>query len=330
VYKRQAILRSPDLTATNDIQKSPEFFYANSIVMSFLDGYDESVLTVPSGDPNTFTCILPSSFMETQGISLGDTVRVAINRPYTDMQERKKLFRHFDLLVIGSYEKQGADDTIYTPLSLFFNTGLIWDAGQTTVGGPSETFDTGYSITSEQKNDLQDTVFNSTYFTLADSRALFAFKDELTNYGYSQVNKISTVREYIVLKDAAFNNAIASVKQQIRYIDTLYPFLYVLVGIIALVVSYLLVVSRKKEFATMRGLGATRFRTFFSFFYEQGILCLLGTAIGLVVWQFVWSRPTELHLMLIVGFLTCYFIGSAISITIMNQSKVLSILFDRD
>jgi ABC-type lipoprotein release transport system permease subunit len=324
-----AILRGPDLTATNDIRTAPEFFYANSILMTFMDGYDESILATPSDDPRVFSCILPSSLMEQHGIELGDTVRVVINQIVQNPGGQANIFYHSDLLVVGSYEKQGAEDTIYAPLSIFFDTQLIWDAGQTTIDAPTKTIAQGYSLTPFQKDRLLSTVFHSASFKLSDSRALVPFKDYLTDYGYSQVQKVSRVREFIVLEDAAFNNATASVRQQIQYISTLYPILYVLAGIIALVVSYLLIASRKAEFATMRGLGSTRAGSFFSFFFEQSILCLLGTGVGLAIW-FVWNPPTGLHLMLTSVFLCCYFVGCAVSITIMNQANVLAILLDKD
>ena len=157
-----------------------------------------------------------------------------------------------------------------------------------------------------------------------------SFKDYLSDYGYSQVKKVDSVREFIVLNDAAFNYAVASTKQQIRYINLLYPFLYALVGIIAVVVSYLLVISRKTEFAIMRGLGGTRIRTFFSFFLEQGTLCVLGSFIGLAGWWIIKGTPDDLHLLLTGGFLICYFAGCSLSILIMNHTHVLTILLDRD
>lgn len=325
-----AILRGPDLTATNDIRHAPQFYYADTILMSFLDGFDESVLTLPADDDRAYSAILPTALMEEEGIAMGDTVRVAINLSCRDPLDNRKTFCHFDLRVVGSYEKQGAKNTIYAPLSIFFDTKLIWEEGRAVMAPPSETFESGYSVSPEQKDALQSTVLNSASFTLSDSRSLAAFKDYLAGYGYSQVQKISKVREFIVLKDAAFNNAVASVKQQIRYINTLYPCLYLLVGIIALVASYLLVVSRKMEFAIMRGLGATRARTFFSFFFEQSILCLLGTAGGLAVWRMAWGAPISLHLTLAAGFLACYFLGCAISILLMNRARVLAILLDKD
>ena len=231
---------------------------------------------------------------------------------------------------MGSYEKQGAEDTIYVPLSLFFDTSLIWDTGQASIGAPTETFSSGYTISDTQKDLLLSTTLNSAHFKLFDPHSVVLFKDYLTNYGYSQVHKVSKVREFIVLKDASFNNSVASVKQQINYINTLYPFLYVLVGIIAIVVSYLIVVSRKMECAIMLGLGTTRIRSFFSFFNEQSFLCILGTIFGFLIWLLAWGTPRLLHIALTAGFLVCYLFGSAVSVTIMNHTNVLTILTDKE
>ena len=325
------IQRGPEMTSANDIRTTPEFYYADSILMDFLEGYDETFLTTPFADNILSPCMLPSSFMEQEGISLGDTIRIITDVEIRDPEDKlEKIFLEYNLYVVGSYEKQGSEDTIYTPLSLFINTNLIWGEGVAASGAPKSSFISGYSYTDQEAEVLLDTTLHSATFTLQQSRNLEAFKNYLSDYGYSQVNEVGRVRKFIVLKDAAFNNSVASVKQQILYINTLYPVLYVLVGIIAIAVSYLLVVSRKQEFATMRGLGAKRIRTFLSFFYEQSILCLIGTATGLAVWMLIFGTPIETHLLLIAGFLMCYFLGCAISIIILNRSNVLSILLDRE
>ncbi|HHY87674.1 MAG TPA: FtsX-like permease family protein [Chloroflexi bacterium] len=323
----ETIERGPDVTFTNNIRKAPEFYYADTIVMNYLDGYDESILAVPFSDERAYSCILPTSLMAEHGIALGDTVRLAFSSTTRNPDDDRLVFSYLDLKVVGSYEKQGVEDTVYAPLSLVAVSSLVWaDLDQPyTIPG------TTWSFTPEQMNDvLVNTTFNSASFTLPDSRALEDFKDYLQDYGYSQVNQVSRVREFIVLKDAAFNSAVASVKQQISYINLLYPCLYALAGIIALVVSYLLVVSRKKEIATMRGLGGTHFCSFFSFFYEQSILCVLGLAVGLGLWRLAMQAPTELHLTLTAGFAICYFAGCSVSIMVMNRASVLTILQDKD
>ena len=324
------ILRGPDLTAINDIYTSPEFLYSSTILMDFVDGFDETFLSLPAGDERVYSCLVPSSLMQEENIEYGDVIRVAINDPYMDRELRQRIYRHYDVEVIGSYEKQGKTNTIYVPLALFFDTGLMWGEERSATGPPNGILAPDTEIDPQQKELLLTSTLNSAHFTVADTRSLDEFKTYLAEYGYSQVNQISRIREFLVMDDANFNNSVSSVKQQIQYVDRLYPVLYVLTGIIALVTSYLLVVSRKMELAVMRGLGTRRLRTFFSFFIEQSLLCILGILVGFVIWVLVSGIPAELHLLLTAGFLVCYFLGSAISIGIMNHSNVLTILTDKD
>jgi ABC-type lipoprotein release transport system permease subunit len=324
------IQRGPDLTATNNIRNAPEFFYADTILMNFLEGYDETFLTTPSGTTDVFSCLLPSSLMNEKGIVLGDTIRLATDRAIKIADYDERIYLHYDLKVVGSFEKQGTEDTIYTPLSLFFDTALIWEENHPSRGVPIEIESDPYAPTEEEADILLSTVFDSTSFTLDNTRNLLEFKNYLTDYGYSQVHNVSRIREFLILKDASFNNAIASIHQQIRYINILYPFLYLLVGIMAIAVSYLLIISRKSEFAIMRGLGATRFYAFSAFFLEQWMLCLFGIILGFSFWWSLVGTPSYYHLMLMAGFAITYFIGCIISILMMNSSQVLTILLDRD
>ena len=324
------IRRGPDLTTTNNIRTSPEFYFADSILMTFLEPYDESILADPIESETVPRCLIPSSLMSEHNIELGDTIRIAYLRIERNPEDDQRIYAQVDLLVVGTFEKQGSEDTIYAPLSLLFESDLIWNSEQYAADKTADDLTVEDALDDEHKEHLLNTSFQSTSFTLSNSRTLPQFKDYLAEYGYSQVKNVDRVREFIVLKDASFNNAVASLKQQIRYINILNPFLYVLIGIISITASYLLVVHRKNEFAIQRGLGSTRVRTFFSFFIEQVVLCLLGLAVGFTIWHFVWGDLTDLHLMLTVGFAGCYFLGSAISIMIMNHSNVLTILLDRD
>gem|GEM_PF-329361 len=321
------IQAGPELTATNQLRTVPEFFHSDTIRMDFLEDYDETFLSVSRGDPYVRTCLITTAFMARHDIHMGDTIRVAINQVTQSTEDGARIFRHFDLKVVGSYVKQGTADTIYAPLALFFDTRLIWGDSPTNVdsveGNPREW-------SAREKDVLQSSIFHSASFELRDSHKLGEFKDYLTDYGYSQVNHVGRVREFIVIRDATFNNAVASVKQQIRYINTLYPFLYILVGIIALGTAFLMVASRKMELAIMRGLGATRAETFFGFFLEQAFLCLMGTGAGMAFWRFMGTTPNRLHWLLLIGFLGCYLGGGAISILVMMRASALTNLLDRE
>ena len=325
VYSGESISVVPgpylQVIATNDFMTVPELYYLDNVAVSFLEGYDQSFLTIPTGSPEIYNCIISNGLMEDLGINLGEAIRLnTISEPKV----------YFDLVVVGGYDKQAIEEIIYMPLPLLFDTTLIWDEGQNTDEPPTLTFDMGYSTTERQEEELWKYTFNSAVFRLTDSRGLGDLKDYLWEYGYSQVNDLKKLRVFVVLDDAIFNNAVAGVKQQIRYTNTLYPFLYVLVGVIAFVVSYLLVVSRRMELAVLRGLGATSLTTFLSFFMEQSFLCLLGVGIGLGAWGLLKGGFVPFHLWLVLGFVGCYFIGSGLSITIMNQRNLLTILSDKD
>ena len=343
------------LIATNKLDSAPEFYYLDNIAVNFLEGYDKSFFTAPTGSKGIYYCIISSELMDDYEIVLGDTIRVS---PFTSEgkepvsvslstiqgNESGSPLDYYDLLVVGSYEQQGSVKTIYVPLPLMFDTSLIWDAGQSTDEdatlvftedqisgeGDSQPGDEGFVPTEAQTDSLLDTVFYSATFKIPYSRDLTELKDYLIDYGYSQVNNIGKYRTFVVNDDAVFNNAVAGLKQQIRYTNTLYPFLYVLVGVIAFVVSYLLVVSRRMELAVLRGLGATTLTTFMSFFMEQSLLCLLGVGLGLGAWGLLRGGFIPLHLWLVLGFVGCYFIGSGLSIAIMNQRNLLTILSDKD
>ncbi|NLX78061.1 MAG: ABC transporter permease [Clostridiaceae bacterium] len=322
------IQRGPSLVGTNDIRSAPEFFYAENIIMEFVEGFDESFLETAQED--AYYCMVPVSLMKEKGIALGDTIRIATDREVYSEEYDARIFYEVDLKVIGCFEKQGTQDLIYVPLSIMFPTEHIWGNKDGLKGPPSETFDTGYTVTEEQKRYLPRFTFKSAGFKLVDTTKLNEFKDYLEEMGYSQVNRIGKIREFVVLRDQRFNNIVNNINQQMRYIDVLYPCLYALIGIIAVIISYLMTVSRKMEFAIMRGLGGTKIHTFFSFFTEQVILCTAGCAFGLAIWRLLIGTLIPMHQLLVLGFLICYYTGSAISITVMNGRVVSEILSDKD
>ena len=57
-----------------------------------------------------------------------------------------------------------------------------------------------------------------------------------------------------------------------RYISfgsILFPVLFLVVGLMGFIISWLMLNSRRMELAIMRGLGASSWRAFASFFLEQ-------------------------------------------------------------
>ncbi len=67
-----------------------------------------------------------------------------------------------------------------------------------------------------------------------------------------------------------------------------------------------------------------------SFFLEQSLLCVAAVGLGMAAWRVLRGPFIALHLWLILGFIICYFVGSALSIGIMNSRNLLAILTDKD
>jgi len=297
----ESIMRGPRLIYTNSIKNSPQFFFSSEVNTEFLEGYDESILEKEiDGIP---CCIVSTDFMNEYGIELGDTIRLYMLESLLADKEPE-----FDYLVVGSYVREGIKDNIYCQLGQYLSLDYL------------------YNYEAEDNRALFRYTFDSANFTIEDAAKLDEFKSFLSDYGFSSGTQINTYRNFIVLDDKKFISTVDMLNQQIRYINVLYPILYVLVGIIALVVSYLLAVSRRKEFAIMRGLGAPKRVTFMSFFAEQAFLCLIGTLLGIIAGYIIFSGLTSIQIILISGFVLCYMIGCLISILIMNNTNALAIL----
>jgi ABC-type lipoprotein release transport system permease subunit len=321
------ISRGPNITFTNNIEKSPEFYYVDSIDIDYVEGYDESVFSAFESE-ETSICLVTQSYMKEHNLSYGDVIRVAVDNRINSLKYNGRIFQHYDLKIIGSYVKHGDKDTIYAPLSENFNTSAILLKAD--ISDNQDDFDNIQTITPQQKKYLLDVNLNSVTFKIINTKSLSEFKDFSGVYGFSQVNRISTIREFMVLKDAILNSSLANVEQQIRYLNIAYPILYVLIAVVAYAVSYLMVVSRKKEFATMTGLGAEKKKVFMSFFTEQTLLCFIGTLAGIVIWYILFNQLSLMHLVLTAGFILFYLLGSAVSIKIMGKMDVLTIMSDRD
>lgn len=295
------IKRGPKLVYCTSIKSSPDFYYSASVETEYLEGYDESILAQEiEGIP---CCIVSTDFLQEQNIEFGDIIRILELNMFLAKEESE-----MDMMVVGSYEKQGSKDNIYCQLGAYIDPDMI------------------YNYQSEDNEPLFEYTFDSANFKLANASELNDFKTFMRDYGFSSPSGLGKYRTFIILEDMKFNNTVDMLTQQIRYINMLYPVLYALLGIISVIVSYLLVVSRRKEFAIMRGLGAMKRTTFMSFFIEQALMCLMGTLVGLGIGLFIYGTFNMLQIYLIAGFVAAYFVGCTISISIMNNKTVLSIL----
>ncbi len=313
------IRRGHKVIFTNNITNTPEFYYSNSLRIEFMKGYDESFLGVegqgiefidrkdklfPKADGwKTSCCLVSSEFLAENDINYGDTIRIVLVDRY---------IIELDYKVVGSYIKEGEKDNIYCQLSEYINPAFLTTLPE---GGREQLF---------------KYTFESANFTVKDPCKLNEFKDFMLDYGFSQVNKIRTYRAFPVLDDKTFIGTVESLNQRIRQTEILYPFLYSLIGVLAFILSFILILSRKNEIAVMRGLGTEKHSIFTTFFIEQLFLCILGTGIGLAAWGLYAASYNSLQIVLTAGFIMLYCLGSAAALIIINRSGVLAILGEEE
>ncbi len=306
-----AAYSAPKLVFTTSLGTAPEFRYSTPIA-AYADGFGAEMFSgvYPEMPEGTLPCLVSKQFLETHAFSFGDSFTVVCMRQ-TAMGYRYTLW---PLQIAGSFVRQSALDNIYVPLNY-------------TLEELSAFAFTGYEA-SDAEILLSGAYLNACHFELADARALGAFKDALTELGFSGPHAESFIRVAITLRDKAFNESVRDLNQRITYMEMLYPVLYAIISIVGVTVSYLVVSARREEMAIMRGVGGSRMRVFRTFFLEQALLCLAGTGAGAAA--FLLYHGTFAFWREIALFVGCYLLGCALAICVLNRASTLQILGERE
>ena len=281
---KEQMAMQPDVFLTTNIATVPEFFYAGKMEATFMDGYDASVFQLSNDEIyerfSDVPCVVPRSLMEQHGLQLGDTIRLTISENFFSM----------DFYIIGSFQRSGAKDNIYSPL----NALVFW--------GP--------------------TSYVSANFGLKDASYLESFATFLAQNDYGAVDHISRNRMTVVVQDGTYLAAKTRLTQQIGYLSLLLPILYLLVCALGFVISYLMMNGRKLELAMMRALGARPFTVLSSYFTEYVLLCIVGCLPALLFWALT-GRLDSSTVFSTALYLACYLTGCLISILRLCRSQLL-------
>ena len=210
--------------------------------------------------------------------------------------------------IVGSFNPAGGEDNLYLPLSYWCLPP--WD-------------------TEDQRESIPPSgSFPSACFTLDSAYHLEAFREYLAQEGYNQPGSNGSNRVTVVLNDHIFNQTVQALNRYITLGQILFPVLFILMGVLGFVVSWLMVNGRRMEFAIMRGMGAPKKLVFGSFFLEQVGLCLMGSQIsGLVV--SVWSGQLMVWLAIAV-FVLCYLAGCALAVRTVWKTNIFALLTQVD
>ncbi len=334
----------PDIVALNKLEASPEFIHSRTPEVEWLEGWDTSFLADPDAcasltetmtffekgsylnaekSADTVACIAPKAFLESHGLRLGDEFEANLTMSFnSEIIEHSRTFK-----AVGSFTQLGEDANLYVPLSFWCDED--WITGDEDMLEPGQETNTSFSD-NEGRNDYfyNATRFSTFTFTLAEAGRLEAMRDFLVAEGFSQVGNMGENRTTIVLYDRNFVETVSGLNRYISFSQLLFPALFVLIAVLGFIISWLMVSSRRMEFAILRGLGASRVRVFFSFFNEQAMLCIIGTVLGAIALYFLGGGLVWLPAVVI--FVLCYLFGTVLSVAAVGRTHLMSLLSERE
>ena len=295
------ISKQPDMVFLNGLDVAPEFIYGEEKNITWLEGWDESFLADPSyykeGRMSAWPCVASGDWMKKYALKLGDEVVV-----------RADTMGDATVHIVGSYVTKTKSESMFLPLS--FRCLPPWEA----------------------ENDEQTIPYNGSFygccFTLKSAYDLENFREFLAQERYTMPGVLDGTRLVVVLDDGVFTQTVEALGRYMTLSQILFPVLFVLMGVLGFVVSWLMVNSRRMEFAIMRGLGAPQKRVFGSFFLEQSILCLAGCMVSGVALN-LWSG-TPLVWLAALGFGLCYLTGCALAVRAVGRTKIFTLLTHAD
>ena len=180
--------------------------------------------------------------------------------------------------------------------------------------------------------DLQFSA-DSASFRVADPLMLNDFKQEMRSFGLQSIApnaRHSTAGIALSVRDATFITVASGMKQRLDVFLAFLPFVFFIVVFIGHVISYLLIHNRKQEFAVMRTLGASRRKCYCVFFLEQLTVVLVGSLLGSIVSYLFPLIDVGTVLMVVVGFIVCYLLGTISALWRLGRINVMKSLYQTD
>ena len=333
------ILNQPMLSAANSISAIHEFYYTDRPEIQWLDGYDESFLddteirsicySLGGIDEIDFSypALAGKAFMESHDLELGDEIEVMIRMSLSSNDASTTVDFPVTIRFVGSFQQIGKKSNLYVPIRFWFDPE--WLSSEEELMREGELLPNLY-VTKYNMNKFcySNTTFKTCRFTLSSAYDLEAFKNFLSENSYSQVGKINRNRITILMLDQEFTETLSGLKRYITFGSILFPVLFLAVGAIGFIISWLMINGRRMEFAILRGLGASGRRVFETFFIEQAILCILGCLIGAIILTVL--SPSLIIWFATAVFIVCYLAGCAFSIRAVGNVKLIELLSERE
>ena len=255
--------------------------------------------------------------MDEYGIRLGDWIWLeTITYPYTNSNDTQIIQVAFR--VVGAFVQTGRANNIYANLDMpkyFLDLSMASVYEWSTQDLPGGTILTRGGICMRQ-------AYSGATFSIPSCTDLTSVKQALHDMGLSEVGRISSIRNFVIINDAAYLTTERAAAQRLWYMQHLFPVVYAIALGLAYLLAFLQVQSRRRELRTMRSVGADRKTAYGSLFLEQLMLAALGAVLGAGL-CLVLGWGSRLGLGLTAAFAVLWLLGAHVALCRANSRHIL-------
>jgi hypothetical protein len=275
--------------------------------IKWLPGYGPNVF---SGDETA--CVLDSTVMGIYGWSLGDSV--PLNMHYYRYENFGAVtfvpLELTDIRIVGVAEP----DTPATALSFII------------------PFETVRAIYHRQGVSFRAA---SASFYVRDALLLNEFKEEMKTYRLTDLSAVtgnisamllSNQGTSLIVNDAAFISAATRLRETLSLLKGFLPLLAAALATIGYFIAYLIVQSRREEYARYRLLGSSRLKSMGIYFTEIASLTLSGCLIAILISTAAGIGDSGTGVRVLCLFSVCYIGGSIIALLRLGRTNLMLVL----
>ena len=164
--------------------------------------------------------------------------------------------------------------------------------------------------------------YSGATFSIPSCTDLTSVKQALHDMGLSEVGRISSIRNFVIINDAAYLTTERAAAQRLWYMQHLFPVVYAIALGLAYLLAFLQEQSRRRELRTMRSVGADRKTAYGSLFLEQLMLAAMGAVLGAGL-CLVLGWGSRLGLGLTAAFAVLWLLGAHVALCRANSRHIL-------
>lgn len=251
-------------------------------------------------------CYVNTLFLKNNDLRIGDKVSLSVHYFALDImmgQLTEKFLAQMELEIVGSYDM---DEDIHIPLAeakkQFLNTGTDYHA-------------------------------SSLEFLVKEPKFLNEFKYEMKELGLQPMQsgeKETWQGTVLGVEDATFIEASVKLENNLTLLKSFLPVLLLVLLVAVYLVSWLILQSRRQEFAIMRALGKSRRACSRSLLAEQMVIILCGMIVGGIVGGLFGGLKISAILSILFIFTMIAVTGVYSAIWMLGRFSVSAVLTRRD